>query len=61
MKHIKIITPKFYEYPYIGINAAFAHYLEGDKERAKDILDDVDKDQLKDLKEYYQSVKERIL
>tara|TARA_B100001971_G_C18268024_1_gene596372 strand:+ start:55498 stop:56397 length:900 start_codon:yes stop_codon:yes gene_type:complete len=59
--YFKRIDEGFYEYPYIGINAAFAHYLEGDKERAKDILDDVDKDQLKDLKEYYQSVKERIL
>lgn len=55
------IDPDFYEYPYIGINAAFANFLEGNKEKAKDIIEDVDTDKLKELKAYYKTIKGRIL
>lgn len=55
------IDPDFYSLPYIGINAAMANLLEGNKDKAADIIGDVDTDKIsKDMKNYYKEVKKRI-
>lgn len=45
------------EKPSFGINAALAHWLNGNKERAEDIFDDVEIEKSKRWKAYYKSVK----
>ncbi|MBD65206.1 MAG: hypothetical protein CME62_08365 [Halobacteriovoraceae bacterium] len=43
----------FFEDPKYGINFALAHYFSGNKERAVDVMEDIDKDKLGVWKEYY--------
>lgn len=47
------IDEEFLEKPYIGINAALSYYDAGDKRKARDILDDIDRDDLGPYKNYF--------
>lgn len=54
------IDPDFLERPYIGINAALAFFKAGKKEKAKDTLDDIDKDSLGPFKQYYEESAKKV-
>ena len=54
------IDPDFLERPYIGINAALAYFEAGDREKAKDVLDDIDKDELGPFKNYFKESAEKV-
>ena len=54
------ISAKFYERPYIGINAALAFYKIGKSGQARDILSDIDQDQLGPFKKYYQESAKKV-
>lgn len=58
--YFKRIDEDFYERPYIGINAALALYKTGKKYEARDILDDIDEDELGPYKSYYEQSKKKV-
>ncbi len=60
IRYFKMIDEDFYEWPYIGINAALAFYKAGDKDEARDILDDIDEDKLGPYKGYYEESKKKV-
>ncbi len=51
------IDDDYYEYPRIGLNYTMALYLHGQKEKAEDVWDDVDKSNNKEEQDYYERVK----
>lgn len=56
VKTFKTISSNYQERHYIGINYALALFLDGKKDEAKDVLDDVDNDKLGAWKDYYTKV-----
>lgn len=60
ISHFKTIDDDFWEQPHIGINYALASYLDGSKEQAVDILNDVNAEKLGAWKAYYREVSKRI-
>lgn len=53
VNYFKRISSDYYERPYIGINAALAFFKVGQKEKARDILGDIDQGSLGPYKKYY--------
>lgn len=54
------LPSNYLEKPYVGINAALAFYQSGNQEKARDILDDIDKDRLGPFKKYYQESAKKV-
>jgi|LULL01.1.fsa_nt_gb tetratricopeptide (TPR) repeat protein len=61
LEYFKKIDQSFMELPRLGVNYSLALYLFGDKDQAKDILNDIElKNADKNWREYYQSVAQYI-
>lgn len=56
VKTFSSINSSWQERHYVGVNYALALFLAGNKDKAQDVFDDVDKDKLGPWSEYYQSV-----
>ncbi|MEX0797952.1 MAG: tetratricopeptide repeat protein [Bacteriovoracaceae bacterium] len=54
------INSDHYEKPYIGINAALAFYKTGNKKLARDVLEDMDREDLGPYKKYYEQSAKKV-
>lgn len=60
LSYFKNIDDDFLAKPHIGINYAFASFLSGDKEQAKNIFEEVNSKALGTWNHYYKEIKNRI-
>jgi tetratricopeptide (TPR) repeat protein len=54
------VPSKYHRQPYIGINYAYANFLLGDNNQAKNIINRIETSELNDWENYYISVKNKI-
>ena len=60
LSYFEKIDDDFYERPHVGINYALASFLDGKKEKAIDIYEDIKAENLGQWKSYYREVGKRI-
>lgn len=60
LSYFSKIDDDFWENPHVGINYALAVYLDGNKNKAQDIFEDVEKDTLGVWKNYYNEVARKL-
>lgn len=60
LSHFEKIDDDFWEQPHIGINYSLASFLNGNKEKALDIFDDVNIEKLGEWNAYHKEIAKRI-